>query len=272
MRRHALGSARSLGKAAFERLSGHQVWLEPATDLDDVLALVRSLAPVPVCQQLVRLGSAADGGYLAPDDLEGITVAVSPGVSTEVGFDLAMAERGMNVYMADASVAGPPLDHPRFHFEKKFLDVFEDDRNTRLDTLCASIRPEHAGDRLLQMDIEGAEYRVLLDASDETLKSFRIMLIEFHQLDRMFAKFPLVIIRATFQKLLRFHRVVHIHPNNVCGPRVRGDLEIPPVMEFTLYRNDRAIIAADRKCQFPHPLDRDNVVHQKTLVLPRCWW
>lgn len=270
MQPNPLLTARSLSKTALENLSGHQVWLEQSSNLGEVRSLVQSLAPVAIEQPLVRLGRELDGGYLAPDDLHGITTVISPGVSTEVGFDLAMAERGMEIYMADASVSCPPVHHHRFHFQKKFLDVFEDEKNTRIDSLCSTIAPEHAGDRILQMDIEGAEYRVLLDASDDTLKSFRIMLIEFHDLDRMFALFPFRIIRATFQKILRFHHIVHIHPNNVCGSRKRGDMAIPPVMEFSLYRKDRATLA-DGVPQFPHPLDRDNLVHRPSLTLPRCW-
>ncbi|MEC5293428.1 MULTISPECIES: hypothetical protein [unclassified Aurantimonas] len=46
---------------------------------------------------------------------------------------------------------------------KKFLDVFEDDANTRLDTFCSTITC--GGDLIMQMDIEGAEWRTLLDAS-----------------------------------------------------------------------------------------------------------
>jgi len=258
-------------KRTFEYLSGYRVWLEPPSDPGEIRALLRSLAPVAVTRPLVRLGSANDGGYLAPDDLEDIAVCVSPGVSTEVGFDLAMAERGMEIYMADASVEGPPVQCPRFHFYKKFLDVFEDERNLRLDTLCVGIAPEHAGDRMLQMDIEGAEYRVLLDASDEVLRSFRIMIIEFHHLDRMFAAFPLKMIRATFQKLMRTHHIVHIHPNNVCAPEVHGNIAIPQVMEFTFYRKDRAALDEGRVLQYPHPLDRDNLPNRPSFALPDCW-
>jgi len=97
------------------------------------------------------------------------------------------------------------------------------------------------------------------------------MVIEFHHLDRMFTSFPLRIINATFQKLLRFHHVVHIHPNNVCGSIVRGDVEIPPVMEFTFYRKDRATLVQNQKLDFPHVLDRDNLSSMPTVVLPKCW-
>lgn len=258
-------------KGLFEQFFGNRVWLEPASDLASVSALIQMLRPVAVEHPLIRVGGGDDGGYLLPDDFQGITAAVSPGISTEISFDLDMASRGIPVYMADASVAGPPVDHPKFHFQKKFLDVFEDDTNFRLDTLCSQISPADNGDRILQMDIEGAEYRVLLDASDEVLKGFRIMLIEFHHLDRMLAEFPFHIIQATFKKLLRHHHVVHIHPNNIAKPRVRGDIAIPPVMEFTFYRRDRSSVVADAELSFPHPLDRDNVPHLSSVNLPECW-
>jgi hypothetical protein len=232
---------------------------------------LKSLAPVAISQPLVRIGGRDDGGYLLPDDLADIRVAISPGVSTEVGFDLDMAQRGIDVLMADASVNGPPVDNLHFHFQPKFVNVFENGTNTRLDSLCKSKAMEKGGDRILQMDVEGSEYHVLLDLSDEALRSFRIMVIEFHDLDRIFSKFSLRIIQATFLKLLRYHHVVHIHPNNVARPTKRGDIEISPVMEFTFYRKDRAKIEPDRTLEFPHPHDRDNVANLPSIVLPPCW-
>lgn len=266
-----MASLRNRVKLALERLSGNRVWLEPSSDIEQVRTLLKLLAPVAIGQPLVRIGGKDDGGYLLPDDFANMKAAISPGISTEISFDIAMADRGIDVFMADASVKGPPVENPHFHFLPKFLDVFEDDTNVRLDTLCGSEAVDKDGDRILQMDIEGAEYRVLLDLSDEALKSFRIMAIEFHHLDRMFGNFPLRIIQATFLKLLRYHHVVHIHPNNVFKSTKRGDIEIPPVMEFTFYRKDRAKVEQDRTLEFPHPHDRDNLASRPSIVLPSCW-
>jgi hypothetical protein len=203
-----------------------------------------------------------------PDDLDGISACVSPGVNFEVGFDQALAERGIDVHMVDGSVAGPPEYHERFHFTRKFLDVFEDDSNVRLDTLCAGL-PEQ-GDLLLQMDIEGAEWRVLMDTSPETLKRFRIMVVEFHNLREVFGQFSFEWVQAVFAKLLQSHSVVHLHPNN-CAPLSHfADLTVPQMMEFTFYRKDRAF-AEERPMVFPHVLDADNVVGRPSVVLPRCW-
>lgn len=97
--------------------------------------------------------------------------------------------------------------------------------------------------RILQMDIEGAEYRVIAATTVETLSRFRIIVVEFHELSNLFTKFGFREISNAFRKLLLTHRVVHIHPNNVGGPAVRGHLSVPSLMEFTFYRKDRLTAA-----------------------------
>lgn len=249
--------------------------LLPPTDRPtDAAALARLLAdlrPVPIRTPLIRIGPPGDGGYLLPDDLDDLRVCISPGVSSEVGFDVAMAERGVEVFMADASVPHPPRMHPRFHFSPLFLGAVDGPGTVRLDTYCAGIPPHLDGDRLLQMDIEGAEWAVLLDTSPQTLARFRIMVIEFHDLHRLFGRFAFDTMRAVFAKLLQHHRVVHIHPNNARQPRRRGKLEIPPLMEFTFHRRDRAATDDAVTPRFPHPLDADCAPDRASVVLPPCW-
>lgn len=257
---------------AFEKLNSDRVMAGKAMQIARVEALIGSLRACATSSALIRIGGDSDGGYLLPDDLDGITAVVSPGTSTEIGFDLQMAEQGRQVYMADHSVEGPPIQHGNFHFSKKFLDVIDSDTTVRLDTLCSTIDHRHDGDRLLQMDIEGAEYRVLLDASEDTLRSFRIMAIEFHSLDRIFDRFAFDLIEATFRKLLKNHNIVHIHPNNAGKVFARKGISIPAVMEFTFYRKDRAPLVMDKKLTFPHLLDRDNVSQRPHIDLPKCWW
>lgn len=55
-------------------------------------------------------------------------------------------------------------------------------------------------DLMLQMDIEGSEYEVLLDLDDDLLRRFRIMVIEFHDLDELFNKFSFKLINLVFKK------------------------------------------------------------------------
>ncbi|QQS55463.1 MAG: FkbM family methyltransferase [Candidatus Competibacteraceae bacterium] len=258
-------------KQFIEQILGWNFWIERSADPARINALIRSLRPKSTVAPLVRIGPNGDGGYLLPDDLDGISVCVSPGISVEIGFDLAMAERGIRVFMADASVDGPPQSNSRFQFVKKFLDVFEDDKHIRLDSLCASIQRELCGDRILQMDIEGAEWRVLLDANSETLRMFRIMVIEFHDLKQVFSRYSFDFIEATFRKILQTHSVVHLHPNNIVNPTVFDRFSVPSLMEITFYRNDRPFSMQTNDFTYPHPLDIDNVSSSSTVVLPGCW-
>lgn len=251
------------------RLGQAGVWVERAAPLADVRRLIKDLRIESGSHPLVRVGPAIDGGYLLPDDLEGIAASVSPGVSTEVGFDLALAERGIDIYMADASVGGPPVDHPRFNFSRRFLDTYTSDTTTTLDDLVATI--PSSDDLILQMDIEGAEWRVFNSLSPAALARFRIMAIEFHDLGSMFSRFGFREINGVFRKLLATHAVVHIHPNNVTEPVTVDGLAVPPLMEFTFHRRDRGRFTAG-PATIPHPLDAPCTTRLADYPLPACWY
>lgn len=227
------------------------------TELSRVHTLVSRLHPVHGGHPLVRIGSDADGGYVVPDDLAGIAACFSPGVSNVADFELDCATRGMNVFMADASVEGPPISHPRFCFTRKFIGARTTGDFVTLADWVHDTVGEGTSDLLLQMDIEGAEYEALLATPGTLLERFRIIVVEFHFLDRLFSAPVFPLYGQAFDKLLHTHRCVHIHPNNVCGTiRVR-DLELPQMAEFTFLRNDR-VADCSFATQFPHPLDRDN--------------
>jgi|RhiMethySRZTD1v2_1073278.scaffolds.fasta_scaffold20680_4 methyltransferase FkbM-like protein len=235
------------------------------TDLNRVTELLKRLHPVSAGHALVRLGSDGDGGYLVPDDLNGISACFSPGVSDVTDFELDCANRGMKVFMADASVNGPPVNHSQFCFTRRFIGGRTSGEFVTLpDWVHETVGGE--SDLLLQMDIEGAEYEAILATPSSVLKRFRIVVVEFHFLDRLFCAplFPLY--EQVFDKLLRTHQCVHIHPNNVCGTiRVRS-LEMLQMAEFTFLRKDR-ICESSFATRFPHPLDRDNT-SKPTVVLP----
>lgn len=245
------------------------VWIERAAPDSAILELLGEMRPRESSIPLRRFGSAGDGGYLIPDDLEGIGACISPGVSTECSFDRDIANLGIDVFMADASVEGPPETNARFHFSKLFLDTFKSADTVTLDEFCRPVAPGR--DLLLEMDIEGAEYRVLNSVSDELLSRFRIMAIEFHYLDSLFTPFGLREISTVFRRLLRTHTIVHIHPNNVLPPVGHGVVRIPPAMEFTFLRKDRSVFG-DHSLAFPHPLDSTNLGDLPGYALPECWY
>jgi len=220
------------------------------TSSDDLHQLIKNLHPVETSKQLLRFGAPNDGGYLIPDDLEGISSCFSPGVAEVSDFENDCAKRGMNVFLADYSVENAARDNSRFHFTKKYIGVTTNDKFMTLDD-WVNQHSGHSGQELmLQIDIEGFEYEVFLAASPSLMSKFRIIVAD---------------------KILETHHCVHLHPNNVRGSVRRAGIEIPINMEFTFLRKDRAETVSPRS-QFPHPLDTDNVSAQRHLPLPKCWY
>jgi hypothetical protein len=244
--------------------------LAPRVADAEVLALIRSLRARDCGVPLIRIGAKADGGYLIPDDLAGIEYCFSPGVNYTADFENELANRDIRSFLADYSVERPPLMRPEFVFDRKFIGASDDGNFMTLAAWKDKYLPGYERELLLQMDIEGAEYQVLLSTPLALLASFRIIVLELHWLDRLFDPFAFALMKACFEKLLsRFH-VVHAHPNNCSGSSAHGGIEIPEVMELTFYNRSRAAAGAYRR-DFPHPLDVDNCSGRPPLVLPRCW-
>jgi hypothetical protein len=264
-------SNRPVRDAVLRLVGGLGLHVVERTERCDLAALLERLRPVETGLELIRLGPAGDGGYLVPDDLDGIASAFSPGVADESGFELALAERGIDVHLADASVDGPAVAHARFTFVKKHVGCVTDGWLMSLGDWKRTVAADDGGDLLLQMDVEGAEYEVLLSAPLRLLAQFRVLVIEFHHLQHFFDRRFFELASRAFTRLLEHHSVVHVHPNNCCGSVKGCGLEIPRIAEFTFLRNDRFERRAPRR-DFPHPLDADNVPTKPPLPLPACWY
>ncbi len=235
----------------------------------EIACFLGGVFPVSSEHTLIRIGGDSDGGYLVPDDLVGIKTCFSPGVSNNAGFEEALAARGIRSFMADYSVEGPPIQNPLFHFEKKYLGSRNDEILTTLPAWVERNAPDEK-DMVLQMDIEGAEYTVLLSTPPEVLRRFRIIIIEFHGLDSLAETKGLELIGMSFEKLLMDFDVAHAHVNNCSEAVSYVGFDLPPVMEFTFHRKDRS---QSRKptLRFPHPLDQACVPARKDIQLPACW-
>jgi hypothetical protein len=226
--------------------------------------------PVVADAPLIRVGGEGDGGYLVPDDLSGVVACFSPGVDKVATFEAAFVARQIPCYLADASVFGPPVVDPLIHFDKKFIGVINDQSTITMDTWVKTYAPP-SGDLVLQMDIEGAEWPVLLNISDEVLKRFRIIVLELHFLDRLIDKIGFEFMFAALDRLLRQYHVVHLHPNNIEPPVHLAEFTIPRLLEVTLLRRDRAQ-SHGYVMQFPHALDRKNVAKRPDFPLPAGWF
>jgi len=242
-----------------------------STKTADVLGLIRKLRPYDCGIDLIRIGAYMDGGYLVPNDLVGIEYCFSPGVSTTCHFEDHLANLKIRSFLADYSVDSPRVLRPEFTFDKKFLGATDRNEFITLATWKDNYLKDYIGDLILQMDIEGCEYEVILSTPKVLLKQFRIIVIEFHFLDRVFDRFAFGIISSSFDRLLEYFHVVHIHPNNGGGSVRRGNVEVPGTIEFTFLNKNRARRTEPQR-EFPHKLDIDNVAEKPPLPLPKCWY
>jgi hypothetical protein len=231
---------------------------------------MRKLRPQDCGKELIRIGGTGDGGYLIPDDLEGIEYCFSPGVNVVSDFENHLANLKIKSFLADYSVDSPPVQRPEFIFDKKFLGSTDNGKFMTLASWKDKYLRDYACDLILQIDIEGFEYQVIINTPDRLLGQFRIIVIEFHYLERIFDPVFFELLSSCFDKLLELFHVVHIHPNNCCGSVKKGDLEVPRLMEFT-FLNKKRVSGTNPHLSFPHKLDRDNTT-KRPLHLPKCWY
>lgn len=270
-----LGKVNATKSISFRVLSNMGIVPTRATSKSRVSDLIRDLHPVRPKTGLIRLGPSRDGGYLVPDDLEGIDACFSPGVAETSGFEADCADRGMDVFLADQAVDGPELSHENFHFTRRNVGCFSGDGMISMAEWLLNAGVKEFGDLILQMDIEGSEYESIISMPKGIISKFRIVVVEFHDLCMLWSKPFFSIASRAFRKILDTHRCVHIHPNNVghadSGNVVRvGSIDIPNVMEFTFLHKDR-VDAVEEEISFPHHRDRDNV-DGKSIALPECWY
>lgn len=242
------------------------------TPEEKVKGLIKKLHPVNTNKGLIRVGPNGDGGYLVPNDLEGIKACFSPGVDIVSQFELECLNRGMDIYLADKSVDKPNLDisEDRYHFIKKFVGCTNNQDFITMDAWVNSANLKPTDELLLQMDIEEGEYNCLINISDELMSRFRIIVIEFHRFQDLWIPDFFNKVETVIDKLLQTHTCVHIHPNNCDPVYSEYGTDIVPVAEFTFLRNDRISFKSYAN-QFPHPLDFDNTTH-KPVVLPESWY
>jgi hypothetical protein len=239
---------------------------------DDLQNFFDQIIPVTTEHKLIRLGNKNDGGYLIPDDLDGITSCFSPGVGYTSNFEVDLTKKNIKCFLADFSVTSPPIEkNTQIFFEKKFLG---NKNNSEFMTLTDWVDRNAPDDNelLLQMDIEGSEYDVLINTPSQILKKFRIIIIEFHFLESLLDPLGLKLIDNVFQKLLTFFEIIHIHPSHLgVEPLKYGKFGIPGHLEITFLRKDRISQKFPTK-HFPHELDAAAVEIYGDSPLPDCWY
>ncbi len=248
------------------------VYVAKTAPSSKVQQIVELLKPIDCGIELIRVGGDNDGGYLLPNDMDGIKYCFSPGVADTATFELECLARGISSFLADYSVDAPPIELRGCKFSKKFIGAVNNEEYMTLDQwVSESLTNERDRELILQMDIEGAEYETLLSTTKDTLTRFRIMVVEFHNMESVRDEFFCNVVLSTLRRIREEFDVVHVHPNNCCGVSTINGVKIPTVFETTFFRKDRVKSRKPVKI-LPHPLDQPNLPSMADITLSSRWY
>jgi hypothetical protein len=179
--------------------------------------LFAELQPVKLANcQLARFGESNDGGYLlCANLLTAVKSAYSYGISGYDGWGCDVSKRlHVAVHQYDCFDPKRPVcagGDTRFHSECIGPQTSTDEDGRPFDTLERQLAKNgDAGKHVvIKMDVEGAEWPSLAQASDDVIDRIDQLAIELHDFDRDVGKFLSVVLR-----LKRFFHVAHLHFNN----------------------------------------------------------
>lgn len=219
----------------------------------DINAFYKKLEPFQSEFSLKRVGGNADGGYLIPDREIKWDAIISPGVGGSIAFESELANQDTAVLLIDGTIE-PPTDLPKnFYFISKMLRTGQaDNGSTNLQELITDSRIK-GQNLLLQMDIEGGEWEILLDSTSETLQKFMMIVVEFHNLDYLKEQPDFIRFNSALDNLLKSHFVTHVHPNNAGSFYFHQFKLYPKVIEVTLVRKNDFMKGS--LSEIPHELD-----------------
>ena len=207
----------------------------------------------------VRYGGNSDGSYFVPDFR--YDIVFSPGVSNRTLFESQMINQGAIVFMADYSCKNPKLGK-KSYFSKKFLSSLNKDKNHISLENWVEINkkyfPKNFKHCILQCDIEGMEYEVILNTSRKILDFFSVIVIEFHKFHLIHDRFLSSLILSTFEKLRETHIPIHANVNNI-------NTKLISTIEYTFIKKD---LFAKEELTIKNILPTKNLNHYNAKSLP----
>lgn len=239
-----------------------------AVSQKDVRHFCSLLAPFDVEGfKKVRLGNQHDGGYIYIDDLDGVSLVISCGVSNDVTFDLACAELGKPVMQFDHTVEGPPTRHPKFTFRKQAIDALGKIPNSvKLWDIVGQEGDRSKIDLLLKIDIDGDEWSTFANFPVEQLKRFRQIACEFHWSSRLTDPEYFSLCLRAISNIHQSFFPVHMHANNFVNFSNVMGVPMPEVYEVTFVNRD-LYRPSTRQEGAPTEIDNPNNPEKPDLVL-----
>jgi hypothetical protein len=186
---------------------------------------------------LVRFGGQSDGGYFCPDVLSSVSYVFSPGYGGVKSFEDEMVGLGKRVFICDPEFKDVEnlltlqefdclalSDHTMLRDKKISLSDWVDSK--------VGVETKHM---LLQIDIEGAEWKVLSNSTSELLRRFDVILIEIHNLNRLIFDREFLSEAQNVVSKFRFDFInVYSRANNCGGFFHFKGKKMPNVVELSL--------------------------------------
>jgi len=259
----------SITKSIKKKLLERGILIKSATKASKIKSILHQIKPLDFGIELIRVGGMSDGGYLIPNDLKGICACYSPGVAETALFEKELDQSySIKSHLADYSVNRAPEGFIPKTFLKKFIGSVTDDQFITLSDWIKSTESQETQDEyLLQMDIEGGEYEVIISTPRDILRRFRIIVIEVHGYNNWSDPIFFSLVEIFFKKLLIDFSVVHVHANNCCGTSLISGIEFANIFEITLIRKDRVKTRKTQLAKLPHSLDRNNCPSKSELQI-----
>ena len=248
-------------------LNQFNVNLDLSVKKKKLIKLLNKLKPHDLGYDLIRIGSENDGGYLVPNILNEIKVCFSPGTGNNTQFEKDLINRNIKTFLADGTINEKDIQLDNFHFTKKNLASYDSEKTITLEN-WVNDNAKDSTNLLLQMDIESSEYEVVHATSEECLKKFKIIVIEFHYIEKINNHYFYENFNNTINKLLLNFEISHIHANNCQGTYSINGIILPTAIEVTFLRKDLCRYKKNINF-FPHKLDQRNIINLPDVSLPK---
>jgi len=216
------------------------------SDNDATTEFLRLLKLCAPCNEFTRWGGANDGGYIGCKDglaNSGLVAAYSYGIAGTDGWGMDMARLyNLPTYEYDcySTNAPTPCAGCQVHFLPQCVKgAHEVSYNPAFKTIKEHLAANgHAnageGTLMLKIDVEGAEWTVFEQEDVETLKKFRTINTELHNIGQQFHH------PQYLRAMQTLHRagfvVAHLHGNNYGGTAWFGRYSAPNFLEVLFVR------------------------------------
>jgi hypothetical protein len=177
-----------------------------------------------------RFGRDNDGGYIMVNDITKNDFGISFGIAGDVSWDQDFMKFASGIHMYDNSIDNLP-EHVT---DSKF---FKETVGSDIGLDKAAAKADSDKDLILKMDIEGSEIDVLKNCSSDSVKKFRQIIIEFHNIiDYTKNKLVFKDLDDAVSKILQTHLPVWLHANNWGSVEEIEGYMVPDVLEVLFLR------------------------------------